>query len=103
MAFFDRLLGKRKAEPEAAPEPEAPPPPPRAVRELVYREVFVEYGGYRRKGVVLDYSPTGARIRFGTQERLPEDVILNARSVNLYGPAKIVWQQGSEVGITLVG
>lgn len=104
MALLDRLFRSRKPEPPA-PEPVAEPEPvaPRQSREAVYREAFVTYdSGYKRKGIVLDHSDNGVRLRFPTNERLPENVILNAKSVNLHGPAKVVWQNGPEVGLTLV-
>jgi hypothetical protein len=107
MALLERLFKFRKPEPPAPePEPVIEPEPEaaRSPRELVYREAFVTYdSGYKRKGIVLDHSEAGVRVRFPTNERLPENVILNAKSVNLHGPAKVVWQNGSEVGLTMVG
>ncbi len=106
MALLDRLLKGWKAEPPPPapdPEPEPEPVPVRSPREAVYREAYVTYdSGYKRKGVVLDHSDSGVRVRFPTNERMPENVILNAKSVNLHGPAKVVWQNGSEVGLTMV-
>lgn len=75
---------------------------PRPVRGMAYREAYVLYeSGYRRKGVVLDYSDNGVRVRFPTNERLPTEVLLNAKAVGLEGYARVVWQEGSEVGLTL--
>ncbi|WP_273184961.1 PilZ domain-containing protein [Hyphomonas adhaerens] len=74
----------------------------RAERAKVYREAAVAYdSGYRRKGVVLDYSANGARLRFPTNENLPPMVYLYARAVGLEGPARVVWQHGSEAGLAL--
>lgn len=75
---------------------------PRERRAPVYREVTVSYNsGYRRKGIVLDYSTTGVRLRFPTNEHLPLDVHLHAGAVGLDGPARVIWQQGSEAGLAL--
>lgn len=75
---------------------------PRPVRGMSYREAYVIYeSGYRRKGVVLDYSNSGVRVRFPTNERLPTEVLLNAKAVGIQGQARVVWQEGSEAGLTL--
>nr|WP_321360860.1 PilZ domain-containing protein [uncultured Hyphomonas sp.] len=74
----------------------------RAKRAKVYREASVSFdSGYSRKGIVLDYSANGARLRFPTNESLPPTVYLNARAVGLEGPARVVWQHGSEAGFSL--
>lgn len=87
------VLNKAEEEPKAQP---------RSVRSMVYREAFVVYeSGYRRKGVVLDHTEEGVRLRFPTNERLPDAIVLNAKSVGLHGPAKVVWQKGSEAGLQL--
>lgn len=75
---------------------------PRQDRAKVYREGAVAYdSGYRRKGIVLDYSEHGVRLRFPTNEGLPPTVYLYARAVGLEGPARVVWQHGSEAGLAL--
>ena len=72
-------------------------------RAKVYREVAVSYeSGYRRSGIVLDYSSAGVRVRFPTNENLPPEVYLHARAVGLEGPARVVWQENSEAGLTLL-
>ena len=74
----------------------------RPARAKVYREAAVAYdSGYRRKGIVLDYSANGVRLRFPTNEGLPPVVYLYARAVGLEGPARVVWQHGSEAGFAL--
>lgn len=106
MSLLDRLFRSKKPDApdadridHAAHEGESTP---RQVRAMVYREATVVYdSGYKRKGVVLDHTATGVRLRFPTNERLPEFVTLHARAVHLEGPAKVVWQSGSEVGLTL--
>ncbi|MGH1422494.1 MAG: PilZ domain-containing protein [Hyphomonas sp.] len=108
MALLDRIFGSKKtaAVPAAdrvdqviAPEKDTPRP----ARAMVYREVTVMYeSGYTRKGVVLDYSDHGVRLRFSTVERLPDEVRLKADAVGLHGAARVVWQEGSEVGLTMI-
>ncbi|MEZ5947200.1 MAG: PilZ domain-containing protein [Hyphomonas sp.] len=107
MALIDRLFGHKKQETPDLTRVNRPVPEeidlPRSARAMVYREAFVVYdSGYRRKGVVLDYSPTGVRLRFPTNERLPEEVHLHAGAVGLDGPARVVWQENSEAGLALI-
>ena len=59
--------------------------------------------GYKRRGIVLDYTDTGVRLRFPTNEGMPEHVTVNARGVGVQGRARVVWQKGSEAGFQLVG
>ena len=76
---------------------------PRLHRAMVYREAYVIYeSGYRRMGIVLDYSANGARLRFPTNERLPPEVILHAGAVGVEGRARVVWQHNSEAGLALI-
>lgn len=74
----------------------------RPVRAPVYREATVMYdSGYKRRGIVLDYTHNGVRVRFPTTERLPETVLLQAKAVGLEGMAEVVWQRGAEAGLQL--
>ncbi|MBI1253374.1 MAG: hypothetical protein GC196_03390 [Hyphomonas sp.] len=74
----------------------------RPVRTHVYREACITYeSGYRRRGVVMDFTDAGLRIRFPTNELLPSVVTVNARAVGLLGEADVIWQKGSEVGLRL--
>ena len=104
--MLSRLFGSKKTSPVesarvshvATTEPDSARP----VRVHVYREAYVTYeSGYRRKGVVMDFTETGLRIRFPTNERLPAIVGLHARSVGMEGDADVVWQKGTEVGLRL--
>ena len=68
----------------------------------VYREAYITYeSGYRRKGVVMDFTNAGLRISFPTNELLPSVVTVNARAVGLSGEADVIWQKGSEAGLRL--
>ncbi len=76
----------------------------RPVRAPVYREATVMYdSGYKRRGIVLDYTHNGVRVRFPTTERLPGTVILQAKAVGLEGLAEVIWQRGAEAGLQLTG
>jgi hypothetical protein len=68
----------------------------------VYREAYITYeSGYRRRGVVMDFTDAGLRIRFPTNELLPSVVTVNARAVGLSGEADVIWQAGSDAGLRL--
>lgn len=106
MSLLPRLFGSRKAAPiESARVDQvaaAVPDSARPVRVQAYREAYITYeSGYRRKGVVMDFTDTGLRIRFPTNERLPATVAVTARSVGLEGNADVVWQKNSEAGLRL--
>ena len=75
----------------------------RPLRAHVYREATITLeSGYTRKGIVLDYTENGLRIRFPTNETLPRFLNVNARSVGLEGHAQLVWQKGPEIGLKLI-
>ncbi|WP_291048573.1 hypothetical protein [Hyphomonas sp.] len=75
----------------------------RPLRAHVYREATVTLeSGYTRKGIVLDYSDTGLRIRFPTNEAMPRLLTVNARTVGIAGRAQVIWQKDSEVGLKLI-
>lgn len=108
MSLLPRLFGSRKTAPVQAARVDqvatAVPDSARPVRVQVYREAYVTYeSGYRRKGVVMDFTDTGLRIRFPTNERLPALVTINARSVGIEGDAEVVWQKNTEAGLRLRG
>tara|TARA_R110000803_G_scaffold74113_1_gene138149 strand:+ start:4404 stop:4727 length:324 start_codon:yes stop_codon:yes gene_type:complete len=107
MSLMTRMFGSKKPvapardriEHVVAPEQDTPRP----LRGASYREASVTYeSGYTRKGIVLDYTATGVRVRFPTNEIMPTFVTVNARAVNVSGQARVIWQQGSEVGLALV-
>ena len=99
MTLMTRMFGSKKPvapardriEHAVAPEHDTPRP----LRGASYREASVTYeSGYTRKGIVLDYT--------ATNEIMPAFVTVNARAVNVSGPARVVWQEGSEVGLALL-
>lgn len=108
MSLLPRLFGSKKPvtvdSSKVQRMAEAVPDSARPIRTQVYREAYITYeSGYRRKGVVMDYTDTGLRIRFPTNEILPPVVTLTARSVGLEGEADVVWQKNSEAGLRLRG
>ena len=75
----------------------------RPVRAQVYREATVTFeSGYTLKGIVIDYTEAGLRIRFPTNEAVPRFLTVNARSVGIGGRAEVVWHKGSEIGLKLI-
>jgi hypothetical protein len=108
MSILSTLFGSKKSAPVepgrvndiASAEPDLARP----IRAAVYREASVTYeSGYRRKGVVMDFTDNGLRIRFPTNEALPPVVNVHARAVGLEGEADVVWQNNSEAGLRLRG
>lgn len=109
MSILTRLLGHRKTETvtpsriEDVTSSRRSEGYARPLRAQVYREATVTLeSGYTRKGIVLDYSETGLRIRFPNNETMPRQLSVNARSVGISGRAQVVWQKGSEVGLKLI-
>lgn len=108
MTLLTRIFAPKRAapvEPARLDQVTAPAEAkPRPARAMVYREASVVFeSGYSRKGIVLDYSDRGVRLRFQTNEGLPKFVTLNARAVGLEGVAEVIWQKGSEAGLKLLG
>lgn len=109
MSILTRLFGNRKTETvtpsriETVTSSRRSEDYARPLRAHVYREAIVTLdSGYSRKGIVLDYTDTGLRIRFPNNETMPRLVSVNARSIGISGRARIIWQKGSEVGLQLV-
>lgn len=106
MSLLPRFFGSKKPALVQSARVEhvasAAPDSARPVRVQVYREAYITYeSGYRRKGVVMDFTDTGLRIRFPTNELLPSIVSVNARSVGMEGEADVVWQKNTEAGLRL--
>lgn len=109
MTILTRIFGNRKAEAvnpsriEHVTSSQVGEDFARPLRSHVYREATITLdSGYSRKGIVLDYTDTGLRIRFPTNESLPRTLNVNARSVGISGRAQIVWQKGPEIGLKLI-
>ncbi len=72
----------------------------RAGRDDTYVECLVSTGGHHtERGVIVDISETGARVRFSHRSTLPSTVRIKALRLQLDRPAKVVWQDFNEVGL----
>ncbi|MEM6665481.1 MAG: PilZ domain-containing protein [Pseudomonadota bacterium] len=79
---------------------EAPPELRRTERQGAYRVVTVTYpSGYIRKGVIVDLSATGARIRFSQRGELPDRVTLRIEGLSGNKEADMVWQEAYDAGV----
>ncbi len=84
-----------------APEPEDEPKQMfRADRQNAFLEAYVvtEFG-YKRQGVALDVSETGARLRFHTSESMPPRIRLRIPKKKIDCLADVVWHKGIDVGV----
>ena len=102
--WLSRLTGKgtpkldvSRATPEVDDEPK---PVLRAARSNAFMEVYVitEYG-YKRQGVALDVSDSGARLRFHTSESMPPRIRLKIPKMKVDCIADVVWHKGVDVGV----
>lgn len=102
MSLLDKFFGrKRGAEPE--PESESELTDHRAAdRQGTYKVVSVTYpSGYQRRGVIVDMSKTGLRIRFSQRGELPGQVSLKIEGMAGTHTASTVWQETYEAGLKL--
>ena len=99
MSFFAKLL-KRSPSAPTPDEDETPSELRRNDREGAYKVVTVTYpSGYVRKGIIVDLSPGGARIRFSQRGELPGHVSLRIEGISGYRDAEIVWQETHDAGV----
>ena len=72
----------------------------RSDRQNSFLEVYVvtEFG-YKRQGVAIDVSETGARLRFHTSESMPPRIRLKIPKMKLDCMADVVWHKGIDVGV----
>ena len=77
-----------------------PKPIFRPERQNSFMEVYVitEFG-YKRQGVALDVSDTGARLRFHTSESMPTRIRLKIPKMKVDCEADVVWHKGIDVGV----
>ena len=102
MSLFGKLF-KRKP---VVSVPETPPEPVnhrRSERDGAYRVVTITYpSGYVRKGIIVDQSKTGARIRFSQRGELPEHVTLRIEGLSGLREAETVWQETHDAGVRFI-
>ncbi len=102
MSFLKKLIG-RSSEPEAEVDNE-PVDYRRARRDGTYKVVTVTYPtGYVRKGVAVDISDTGVRVRFFQRGELPSRVELKIDGQSGKRTADVVWQETHDAGFKFVG
>lgn len=104
MPLLDRLFSRKSG---PGPETQADPAPPEhrwADRTGTYKIATLVYpSGYTRKGVVIDMSASGARVRFSQRASLPETVTLKIEGVPGARQAQIVWQEAMDAGLRFRG
>ncbi len=103
MSIISKILGQKAPE-EADPKvPEKPEEHRASDRAGTYKVVSVAYpSGYVRKGVVVDLSPTGARVRFSQRGELPPVVELRITGISGVKKASVVWQENHDAGLKFV-
>jgi len=102
MSFLKSLFGRRPGDDEPEPAPEELGEPPgdhrNAERGGAFRVCKVTYTtGYTRRGVVVDISETGVRVRFSDRGELPDMVTLDIERVGRRS-ARLVWSDESDAG-----
>tara|TARA_Y100000052_G_scaffold22253_2_gene22925 strand:- start:27140 stop:27481 length:342 start_codon:yes stop_codon:yes gene_type:complete len=91
-------------EPGSASESQLHAVLPRAERENCYKEIHViSSTGYHCRGIVIDQSDTGIRIRFQSHETLTDYVTLNCPDLKIKGAGRVAWQDGVDIGIEILG
>ncbi len=71
-----------------------------ADRDGTYKVATVTYPtGYIRKGVVVDRSDTGVRVRFHTRGELPDNVHISVEGIGGRKYARVAWQDVHEAGL----
>ncbi len=70
-------------------------------RKEVLWAATVEIRGKRCEGLIVDFSPGGARIRFDAEAETGDDVIVMLDQFETLG-AKVIWQYDGETGVHFV-
>ena len=103
--MFDWLgkLFRRTPEPEPEPTPEVEALPEverTGDRAHSFMEaIIITQNAYRKKGVAVDMSETGARLRFHSTEGLTEIVQVKIPLAKVDRSARVVWKDGTDVGV----
>lgn len=73
---------------------------PREQREHSYKEAQIKFPtGYVCRGIVVDYSEGGVRMRFQNIEYLPEFVHLSVPSLRLNCKVRVAWHDTIDYGL----
>lgn len=76
---------------------------PRSERVNSYKEAHVSTdAGYSVRGIVVDHSDSGLRIRFQAYETLPDYVNINVPGLRIRGTARVVWRDHTEFGLQML-
>lgn len=76
---------------------------PRAERENSYKEALITTGtGYKVRGIVIDYSEGGVRMRFKTIETLPDVVDISIPAFDIHTRARVAWQDTIDFGLEYI-
>ncbi|MEO0982736.1 MAG: PilZ domain-containing protein [Pseudomonadota bacterium] len=94
-SWLSSLLGA-----ETARQP-APAPTRRSVERLSTYEVawLKPETGDARRGVVLDFSERGVRMRFMAPVAVPDQVRINIPELSLDRPAEVIWRSREDIGL----
>ena len=102
--WLSKITGKTARKIDVARVAAEPADEPKQIyrpeRQNAFMEVYVitEFG-YKRQGVALDVSDTGARIRFHTSESMPPRIRLKIPKMKIDCQADVVWHKGIDVGV----
>ena len=89
---------------EAAPQAAEMPERRAATRENTYADVVAmsETGGYKRRGIVLDLSDTGARVRLEAGDTLVDGMTVKIPRYGIARKAETRWKTRMDVGLEFV-
>ena len=72
----------------------------REERENSYKEAQITFpSGYKVRGIVIDYSEGGVRMRFQNAEALPDIVHLSIPSLRVHTKARVAWSDVIDFGL----
>jgi hypothetical protein len=73
----------------------------RAERSDVYADVVAtsNAGRYLKKGIALDLSPTGSRVRFENGDSLLDGMVINISRYGIKRKARMRWRTRTDIGI----
>ena len=73
---------------------------PRSERESAYKEASITFPtGYKVRGIVMDHSDGGVRIRFMNVEHLPDFVQLDVPALKIHTQARVAWHDSIDYGL----
>ncbi|MEM1106920.1 MAG: PilZ domain-containing protein [Pseudomonadota bacterium] len=105
MSFLSKLISWKSGKADLDAEISEEPSEQRSDdRPGVYKVVTVTYpSGYVRKGIVVDLSDTGLRVRFSQRGELPGRLDLKIEGLAGARTGEVVWQETHDAGIRFLG